>query len=290
MNKLLTYLNRSASFNTKPWVVVIVTALLVCFLLGFFQPFGISGFNVKVKLFVVSGFTLVTALATSIIGYLFPYLFKKFYSQSTWTIGKSLINNILIILLITLGNSIFDWSIGHRMNSTFGSVLLSYILATLLIGIIPALVSIFIVQNNALKKNLDDAIVINNQLSKRLQTNTNINHIETDVIKLYGETKETVTLYPDNILSLESVRNYVKVNYLLENVTKQKQIRTTITQIAKDLQNYPYIVRCHRAYMVNVLHIINVEGNSQGLKLNLQYLKKEIPVSRSYIKRIKDKL
>lgn len=284
------YLNRPVSFNTKPWVVVIVATLLVCFLLGFFQPFGIDSFNVKVKLFVITGFTLVTAVAISIVGYLFPYLFKNFYNQSKWTIGKSLINNILIILLIALGNSIFDWSIGHRLNSTFGSVLLSYLLATLLIGIIPALVSIFIVQNNALKKNLHDAMIINNQLSQRLQSNMNINHIETDSIELFGETKETVTLYPDNILYLESSGNYVKVNYLFDHVIKQKQIRTTITQIEKDLQNYPYVVRCHRAYMVNVLHIINVEGNSQGLQLNLQYLKEEIPVSRSYIKKIKDKL
>lgn len=292
MNKLLTYLKRPASYNTQPWVVVIVATLLVCFLLGFFQPFGVAGFSTKVKLLVVSGFTLVTALATSIIGYLFPYLFKRFYHPSTWTIGKSLINNILIILLIALGNSIFDWSIGHRLNSTFGSILLSYLLVTLLIGFIPALVSTFIIQNNALKKNLHDAIIINNQLSQRLQSKMNINHIETDIIELHGETKETISLYPDNILYLESFGNYVKVNYLSDNVLKQKQIRTTITRIAESLQDYPYIVRCHRAYMVNVLHIINVEGNSQGLQLSLQYLnlKEGIPVSRCYTRSIKDKL
>lgn len=290
MNKLLTYLDRPAPFNTKPWVVIIVATLLVSFLLGFFQPFGIAGFSVKVKLLVISGFTLVTAIMTSIVGYLFPYLFKKFYAPSTWTIRKSLINNILIIVLIALGNAIFDWSIGHRLNSTFGSVLFSYILATLLIGIIPALVSVFIVQNSALKKNLNEAIIINNQLSQRLQSNMNIDHVETDIIELHGETKEAVALYPDNIIYLESSGNYVKVNYIFDNILKQKQIRTTITQMAKDLQDFPYIVRCHRAYMVNVLHIINVEGNSLGLKLKVQYLKEEIAVSRSYIKSIKDKL
>ncbi len=70
MNKLLKYFNRAASYNTKPWVVVVVTTLLVCFLLGFFQPFGITGFNPKIKLLVVSGFTLVTAISTSIFYYL----------------------------------------------------------------------------------------------------------------------------------------------------------------------------------------------------------------------------
>jgi len=286
----LTYLNRSAPYNTKPWAVIVVATLLVCFLLGFFQPFGIAGFNPKVKLLVVTGFTLVTAIATSIIGYLFPLLFKKFYNPSTWTIWKSLINNILILLLIALGNAMFDWSVGHRLNSTFGSLLLSYLIVTLFIGFIPALASVFIVQNNALKKNLHEAVLMNNHLSQRLQSKTNIDQVETDSIELYGETKENVMLYPDNILYLESSGNYIKVNYFSDNVLKQKKIRTTITQMTKDLRNYPYVVRCHRAYMVNVLHIVNVEGNSQGLKLNLKYLNEKIPVSRSYIKSIKEKL
>jgi hypothetical protein len=271
-------------------VIVIVASLLVCFLLGFFQPFGIERLNPSVKLYVIVGYTAVTAISTSIIGYLLPYLFKKFYHPSTWTISKSIINNVLIMLLIALGNSIFDWSIRHHLSSTFGSILISYLLVTLLIGFIPALVSIFIVQNNALKKNLHDAMTMNNQLFQRLQNENQINYVETNIVELLGKTKEMLTVYPDSILCLESAGNYVKVSYLLDDIVKHKQIRTTITQIEKDLQNYPYVVRCHRAYMVNVLHIVNVEGNSQGLQLTLRYLKEEVPVSRSYINKIKDKL
>lgn len=290
MNKILLYLRNPASFNNKPWVIIIVASLLVCFLLGFFQPFGIENFSISVKLFVIIGYTLVTTISTCIIGYLFPYIFKKFYNPSNWTVGKSLINNILIILLIAIGNAIFDWSIGHRLSSSFGYVLVSYILVTLLIGFIPALVSIFIVQNTALKKNLYDASTINNQLAKRLEDKIQVNHIETNIIKLSGDTKEFVSLYPNDILFLESSGNYVKVNYLFANTVKQKQIRSTISQIEKGLQHYTYLVRCHRAYMVNTLHITNVEGNSQGLQLSLRDLKGTIPVSRSYIKEIRDNL
>lgn len=290
MNKLPTYLNKPAPYSTKPWVIVLTASLLVGFLLGLFQPFGIDTFNATVRLYMVIGFTCVTALSTSIVGYLFPCLFKKFFTPSEWTIGKSLLSNILLLFLIALGNSIFNWSIRHNLESTFGSVFLSYLLVTFLIGIIPFLVSTFIVQNIALKKNLQDAIAIKEQLNERLQDKKQINHIETGLIKLSGETKETVALYPDHILYLESAGNYVKINYLSENSVKQKLIRTTITQIANDLQGYPYLVRCHRAYMVNVSHINHVEGNSQGLQLNLRHLKDQIPVSRTYIKEIKDKL
>lgn len=290
MRKLLSYFKRPATFNSNPWIIVIAASLLVCFLLGFFQPFGIDKFNIRVKLLVVIGFTLVTAAATSIVGYLLPILFKRFYNPSKWTIGKSLINDILIMLLIVLGNVVFNWSIGHHLSSTFGSVLLSYLLVTLLIGIIPTLFSIFIVQNYSLKKNLEDAITINNQLSKRLQDENIVNHAKFKHIELTGETKEKISLYLDNILCLESAGNYVKVSYILDDNIKQKQIRTTLARMEKELSNHSNIVRCHRAYLVNVLHIISVTGNSQGLQLSLKYLKEEVPVSRTYINKIKDKL
>ncbi|MDR1119828.1 MAG: hypothetical protein LBM08_02810, partial [Dysgonamonadaceae bacterium] len=152
--KLTAYFNKPTPLYAKPWVVVIVASLLIGFLLGFFQPFGIERFSITVKCYVVIGFTLVTAISTSIVGYLLPFLFKKFYNPLTWTIGKNSINQFVLILLIALGNSFFDWSISHRQTETFGFVLLSYILITLLIGIIPAVVSFFIIQNDRLKRNL----------------------------------------------------------------------------------------------------------------------------------------
>lgn len=152
MKKIVSCLSKPAPFNKKPWVVILVSSILVCFLIGIFQPFGISHFDKQTKIFVVIGFTSVTAIMTAIVGYLFPYLFKSFYNQSTWTLGKTIINNMLIILLISLGNSLFDWSVGHHLQKTFGSVFTSYIVVTIIIGLIPAFLSVFIVHNIALKK------------------------------------------------------------------------------------------------------------------------------------------
>lgn len=264
MSQFLPYLNKPASYNTKPWVVVVVASVLVCFLLGFFQPFGIDKFSVHIKCFIVAGYTLVTTISTSVVGYLLPRIFKAFYDPPKWTIGKRLINNILIISLIVLGNSIFEWSIGQHLSGEFGYVLLSYMLVTPLIGIIPALVSIFIVQNYALKKNLHDVKIMNDKLAERLQNAIPSKRVETDVVILSGETKETITVYPDCILYLESSGNYIKVNYLSDGVVKQKQIRNTISQMTDQLLRFPYLVRCHRAYMVNISYITNIEGNAQG--------------------------
>jgi DNA-binding LytR/AlgR family response regulator len=131
---------------------------------------------------------------------------------------------------------------------------------------------------------------MNGQLAERLQNTLQYDHIEIDRIVLSGSTKESVTLYPDSILYIESSGNYVKINCLHNNVVKQKQLRTTITQLDKELQPYPSIARCHRAYMVNTSFITHVEGNSQGFRLRLRHVKEEVPVSRSYLKVIRDRL
>lgn len=290
MTPFLSFLYRPSPYNSRPWIVVVTASLLVGFLLGFFQPFGIDRIPINIKSYIVAGYILVTAISTSIVGYLFPLLFKKFYNPSKWSIGKSLLNNILIISLIILGNTLFDWSIGHHLSKTFGSVLLSYILVTLLIGIIPAIVSIFIVQNYTLKKNLSEVKAMKDKLIERSQNTTHLKNKSDDIVTLTGDTKEAITLHPNNILYIESSGNYVKVSYLSEGIVTQRQIRSTISRTADELSGFPYLSRCHRAYMVNISHITSIEGNSQGLLLALQHLKEKVPVSRSYAKGIREKL
>jgi len=49
----------------------------------------------------------------------------------------------------------------------------------------------------------------------------------------------------------------------------------------------PFIVRCHRAFLVNVSTVVKVDGNSQGYRLRLEGCKDEVPVSRAYSKEVK---
>ena len=48
-----------------------------------------------------------------------------------------------------------------------------------------------------------------------------------------------------------------------------------------------FIVRCHRAFLVNIRTVVKVDGNSQGYRLRLEGCTEEVPVSRGYAKEIK---
>lgn len=49
----------------------------------------------------------------------------------------------------------------------------------------------------------------------------------------------------------------------------------------------PFIIRCHRAFLVNIRMVVKVDGNSQGYKLNLEGCEEDVPVSRAYAKEVK---
>ncbi len=175
MRKLISYIKQPFPKGRKPWQIVLTSSLVIFFLLALFQPFGLSNI-LRNKWLIITGFTFVTAISTTIIGYIFPLIFRTFYKAENWTIGKNILNNILIIFTIGTGNFVFDWVFTNRETNTFLGVLSAYILITLLIGVIPATISTFIIQNNELKNNLDETRRINNKLLNSLKSN----HISKD--------------------------------------------------------------------------------------------------------------
>lgn len=127
---------------------------------------------------------------------------------------------------------------------------------------------------------------LNNTLAKRKQT-----EISGDAqITLSGTTKDVVTVRPENILYIEVSGNYVDIFYVKDDKIQHNLLRATIRQIEDELTDFPVFIRCHRSFIVNVNRILHVSGNAQGYKLSLQGTNEQIPVSRTYMKNLKDAL
>ena len=52
------------------------------------------------------------------------------------------------------------------------------------------------------------------------------------------------------------------------------------------LENESKIIRCHRAYIVNLNLVKHADGNAQGYKLSLPETDFQVPVSRAYIQKV----
>ena len=85
-----------------------------------------------------------------------------------------------------------------------------------------------------------------------------------------------------------STGNYVQVFYMVKNELKSVLLRNTLKQIEEQVKDCPSIIKCHRAFLVNRDRILQVKGNSQGLRLILKDTSDEIPVSRNYSKSLRE--
>lgn len=285
-SKVSKYLSQPAPVNEKPWLSVLLCVAIVIFILAIFEPFNFR-LNSLGQVWVLVGFALLTMLVTSIAFVLLPKIFKRFYNPDKWTTGKSLLNNVFFLIIMGIGVVCYDYFIVMKqLPEYFPMGFLVDLLAALTIGIIPLSIITIITQNNALKRNLNSSKEINQILSERIK----ISPIKEDLITLNKSTKESISIRPDDILYLESEGNYVNVHYRQDEKVTYKQIRSTIKQMEETLQNHPMFIRCHRAFIVNINYISNAEGNAQGYQLTLSNVPLEIPVSRTYLKNIKDAL
>ena len=145
--------------------------------------------------------------------------------------------------------------------------------------------------------NLKEAMEMNGHLSRRISPEVGIASLEDKVFSseealvFAGGTKEMLEVKAGDFLYAEAKGNYVKVGYRSDS-DKEKKItwrllRATMKQAEEAVSACPFIIRCHRAFLVNIRMVVKVDGNSQGYKLNLEGCEEDVPVSRAYAKEVK---
>lgn len=95
--------------------------------------------------------------------------------------------------------------------------------------------------------------------------------------------KEELSFYPDQFICAEADGNYVVFYLDDEGKTRKIIIRNSITSIEEQLSRIQFLVRTHRAFIINVKKISSKKGNTLGYQLKLSGIDTEIPVSRQNI-------
>ena len=135
---------------------------------------------------------------------------------------------------------------------------------------------------------LEEARLLNEQLQK-MQTVTDRAQ-SSSVVMLTGTTSETVVLPISDLLYIESVGNYVKIYWLCDGKVRTDMLRATSRQMEDELRDYPMIVRCHRAFLVNLTQVEQVVTKSGSMQLLIKHSHDTLPVSRSNMSHVKDVL
>ena len=101
--------------------------------------------------------------------------------------------------------------------------------------------------------------------------------------------KDTFELKAESLLYIESINNYCELVSYENNALKKQLIRSTLKRIESQI-NGSSLLRCHRAFIVNLHFVSHIDGNAQGYRISLKGAEKIIPVSRQYGKAILERL
>ena len=269
----------------SPWKVVVVPALIIFLVLYLLQPFGIAWIE-SGKLWVTLGAACISAGVSSVFVWVLPWMFPKYYEERAWTLGKEVSGTLALFLCITVCVWLYvAWLCGVMPGVRLFFTVLLWVL---ILGAFPTVLFAMWNRNIRLARNLREATELNLRLSQKPEAE------ETPPATLVfsGGTKEMLEMDARSFLYAESEGNYVRLHYLSpkDNRPVSKLLRLTMKQAEAAVASAPFIVRCHRAFLVNLHQVSKVDGNSQGYRLRLEGCAEEVPVSRGYAKDVKNRL
>jgi hypothetical protein len=93
--------------------------------------------------------------------------------------------------------------------------------------------------------------------------------------------KHEFSLKPESFLFIESADNYIEIFYVSDGKLKRVLQRNSLKNVEADYPENPFLLRCHRSYIVNPHHINQVISLNKQIQLDLGF-SKIIPVSQKY--------
>lgn len=237
--------------------------LLLSFIIIFLEPFDTDQMESDYKLLLLLGFGIlifgVFIIHSSIENWWY------FRVQKVWKVSYEIGSTILFFIFAGTVLYLYNRLVINGVSCSFGSYLryLSFIVLPMIPVFAPFM------------------------LYLRQQFGERIIPLSSNSILLTGENKnEILNLEKENLLFIKAFENYVEI-YFLDNSNNivSKTFRQTLSNVC---QQIPFLEKCHRSYLVNMITVKEVIGNSQSAKISFIHGEKTIPLSKTYYKQIKN--
>ena len=282
---------RKQSINIR-----IVSTAFIILALAIFKPFGLEVWQWQAYVHLLALFVLglFSCFLTEVILKYIVRMPRSYDRGVSYIISRNLrfqcINTPLVSLLICVYRhfAMSDLIEGNKLSVT------NFLETLVIIAFLSFTVGLywrFKFRSRYLAAELEETRLLNEQLKKLQTSEQDIQPTQEDdtnpasQITLEGNTNEHVNLEISDLLYIEAVGNYVKVVLLREGAVHTNMLRATMKQMEDQLQAYAIIVRCHRAFMVNLNQVEHISSNSRAMQLVMRNSHDAIPVSRSnYIK------
>ena len=283
-----------------------VSCAFMVLAIAIFKPFGLGvwQWQAYVHLLAIFALGLFSCFLAEVILRYIVRMPRSYDRGISYIISRNLrfqcINTPLVSLLICIYRHFAMSSLveGNKLS------LSNYLETLVIIAFLSFAIGLywrFKFRSRYLAAELEETRQMNEQLKKLQTLNTGApRQTEDDLpigdtyqdsqITLEGTTNEHVTHDISDLLYIEAVGNYVKVCKLQGNEAHANMLRATMKQMEDALEAYPMIVRCHRAFMVNLAQVEQISSNSRAMQLVMRHSHDAIPVSRSNVNKLKELL
>ena len=269
----------------------VISCAFIVLALAVFKPFGLEvwQWQAYVHLLAIFALGLLSCFLTEVILRYVVRMPRSYDRGVSYIISRNLrfqcINTPLVSLLICLYRhfAMSDLVEANRLS------LSNYLETLVIIAFLSFAIGLywrFKFRSRYLAAELEETRLLNQQLK-----NMQVEASPEPSLTLTGTTNESISLDISDLLYIEAVGNYVKVmSKQTDGEVHTTMLRATMKQMEDALQAYPMIVRCHRAFMVNLGQVEQISSNSRTMQLVMRHSHDAIPVSRSNVNKLKELL
>ncbi|MGX1927781.1 LytTR family transcriptional regulator DNA-binding domain-containing protein [Flagellimonas sp. 2504JD4-2] len=264
--------NDLSFYDTSKYKLVlsVVTCIFFYGFIIFFLPFGVDNYNPNHEYtseFLLEMFYFFIPLFLFLLGNEFglrPLFFKqatikKVIGWSIWTMV--LLASVMFFTYNYLGN----WH-DFLLKSYFG-----FLRDVSVVLLFPIVGTFFFFRYRSLQNQMEHIL-----------TNKEDYVDAGQLIEFKGVgSKDQITLSASSFLYGKAQDNYVELIYLEQDQLKKFLMRSPLGNLVSSINNTA-IVRSHRSYMVNLLHVKSIKGGNQDLMLYLDPFDAAVPVSKSF--------
>ncbi len=263
----------------------------IAFFLIVIQPFSVNLWETDNKVLKLLGYGVVSFVMPCLLTTAIFAFFKPQNEDEKWVVGKEIMLMIAILFSVAIGNIFYALSL-KIMELSIGNFIGS-LLSVVILGIFPLTASVFLKYSRYKALNEREASVLDDNLHDFQQKNQDRSEIEAkkdnNVALIAENEKDIIELNIDYLQYIESADNYANIVFLDQNKLKKELLRGTLKRFEQQISQ-PFVMRCHRSFIVNLNQVANISGNAQGYRITLKNNDTIIPVARNYGASILEKL
>lgn len=249
-----------------------------------------------------SFFLLTLVLSEIIVTYIFQNSFT--YSAGFWGRLKhfalcAVIGVPIFNIFLNQSNTIMMWDFSRYYYAWFdidGTFTLKWYMKTINLCAILSVILIIAMMAITSVRNIEHTLLELASINRMLETEQTKLRSRlpkdnvTDKIVIHGDSHESLTVNPLDVIYVESVGNYLNIVYLNDSELCQKRLRSSLKEVEETLEAYPFLVHTHRAFLVNINFITQVSGNSAGYKISMFSTDRVLPVSKANVPLFREKI